>query len=218
MSPITKRRIAAWTSAAVAATGLVAFGWSPTALLLLYWLETAVFVLAPLLLGLAASVTARGLTRGERLAAFAVVGFLLLVLGGFVVAHGALILFFDVVFHAEALGLRPGHFRGLMPEVSLLPLLRDPFFLASAVAVVGSVVADLAPQLRAGRGAATSTGSPPPANTWIATVGDRVLLTQAVLVIGGALLLFSGLPSAAALLLVVLKLWLDLRRARAAAG
>lgn len=226
MSPAARHRVYAWMSAAVAASGLLVFGWSPTELLLLYWLDNAVYVLAPLLMSLVVLLTTPRVPPGERAGALLVMGLLTTVFAGFIVAHGAMILFFDLASRPQDFGLPFGQ----VPVVPLWPLILslvgEPSFLVSAAIVAGNVLADLWPELAAPwrAQAATPTAGAAPAgthapadararSTWLNDAATRILVTQAALLFGALGVMILRLPAAAALLLIALKLWLDLRRA-----
>ena len=224
MNATLTRRLYAFASAAVATVGLLAFGWSPTSVLLLFWLETVVLALAPLLAALALIVF-----RREGLAAAAVLLFLVIVLGVFLGGQALVI---------SVLGLIDLGFvtdwHGTVLTVPLYePLLvafRDGSFLAGAAAVVAFALLDVWPRTVIAPSSAPTAPGPArvaavapvapdavpqtPATTWSANVFTRLLVAQFALVTGGAVVIITQLPSAAALLLVALKLWLDLRGAK----
>lgn len=203
MTPILARRLYACASALVAAAGLLLFDWSPTGVLLLFWLETVVQALAPLLVALVLIGV-----RREGFAAGAVLLLLVLILGGLLAGQA---------FVISVLGLfERGHVTDLHGTQLAVPLYEplvatftDPSFLAGAAAVAAFAIGDVWPRRATGGDsrAATGTAAGP------GHVFAQILVTQFALIAGGAVIILTQLPSAAALLLVALKLWLDLRRA-----
>jgi hypothetical protein len=198
------RRLHALASALVAAGGLLFFDWSPTGVLLLFWLETVVLVLAPLLAAIALI-----LVRREGLAAGAVLLLLVLMLAVFLGGQA---------FVISVLGLfERGHVTDLHGTTLAVPLYEplvatfaDRSFLVGAATVVAFALGDLWPRFGAGAKREPSSGTA----AWPGSPFTRILVAQFALIVGGGLIILTQLPSAAALLLVALKLWLDLRDAR----
>lgn len=189
-------------SAAIAVIGLVFLGWSATEVLALYWVETAVLLLAPWVAVLASAPTA---ARGERVVA-ALFGLVPLVLSGaYLALYGFAILFVGTLQPIAlgdgmtVVGSTSGHVQAALSNIAT-----SPAFLASALAIAGLAIADYRAALRATRGTA---GAPLRFRLPFA----RIALLHVVLTIGAAIVGVLQFPSAAALLLVVLKLALDLR-------
>jgi hypothetical protein len=204
------RHVYAIASALVASLGLLLFDWSPTGVLLLFWLESVVWTLAPLLVALAVVMFGRAGFAGA-----AVLVFLVVVLGGFL-AGQAFVISVLGLFEQGAITDLHGTTLNVPLYAPLLATFEDRSFLAGAAVVVGFGLTDLWPRLTLAAHPAPGPG----AATWSGGVFKRLLVTHAALILGGAAIILTQLPSAAALLLVALKLWLDLRQAspRAAAS
>lgn len=207
MIPSFDGRFLAWGSAVVATMGLLAFGWSPTAVLLLYWVETAAVVLVPLLPPLVFVFA-----RREGFAAGTVLLLLLLVLVPcmFLAGHAFVISVLGL-FEMGAITDLHGTTLTVPLYAPLVATFRDPWFLASAAAIVALSVFEFYPRL-ALRG---DSRPAPNAAVWTRTMFTRLLVGQFAVVVGGAAIIVTQLPSAAALVLVAVKLWLDLRSTRA---
>jgi hypothetical protein len=196
------RHVYAIASALVASLGLLLFDWSPTGVLLLFWLEAVVWALAPLLVALAMVVLGR---RGFAVAAVLV--FLVVVLGGFL-AGQAFVISVLGLFEEGAITDLHGTTLSVPLYEPLVATFEDRSFLAGAAAVAAFGLADLWPRLTL----AVNPAPGPDAATWSGGMFKRLLVTHVTLILGGAAIVLTQLPSAAALLLVALKLWLDLRR------
>lgn len=196
-------RVLAIASAVVATAGLLFLGWSPTTVLALYWVETAVLVLSPWLVVMFASAfTPRD--RGGHWGGVLVGLLPLVVLGALLAVYGYLILMLgalrpiDVGDGVTVIGAHEDEMLAL-----LTGLFTDVEFVACALGIVVLTAWDLYARGGAPGGKLVPLG--------------RLAILHLVLGIGATLIAVLQLPAAAALLLVAVKLVLDLRRSRRAA-
>lgn len=205
MNALFRARLLAWACALASTIGLLVFGWSPTSVLLLYWVETVAIVLVPLV-----TVLGLMLVRREGLVAGIVLFVVMLLLCAFLAAHAMII---SVVGLVEMGVITDLHGTQLTVPLytPLVVTFRDPFFIASALAVVGLVVFEFHRQVQSGGSPASAPGQ-----QWT-VMFNRLFFAQFAMIIGGGAVIVSQLPSTAALVVVALKLWLDLRSARSRA-
>lgn len=195
-------RVLAIVSALIATAGLLLYGWSPTTVLALFWVETAVLMLTPWLAILVVSPFAPA-ERGGRWVGVLVGLLPLVVLGALLAAYAFLILVLGALQPIPAgdgvtiIGAREEDIRAVLDG-----LVADRQFLVGAVVIAAMTLVEL-------------RGSPRTPGASVVPLG-RLALLHVVLGSGAVLIATLQLPAAAALLLVAVKLVLDLRRARPA--
>ena len=199
---IALERGSAIVSAAVAALGVLAFGWSSFIVVGLYWLENVaigIFTLARML-------TAWSLGGGRAGGAVGVV-FLL----GFFSVHYGMFCYGHGMFLIGLLGGPAAQSMAGTPDplaVVLQAVLTESIGWVALAAVVLFVASDFA------RWIIEARRSPPRPNDLMLAPYRRIVVLHIALLGGAMLMQVFGLPQAAALLLVALKLVFDLREVR----
>lgn len=190
-------------SAAVVAIGVLVYGWPVFIVMLLYWAENLLLGVANVLRIVIAGLRAGGASIGVYLFAAA---FFTVHYGIFTVAHGMFVL--------ALFGPGRAIDNAVEDPATVMPLLAstlaEPWVALALAAVLVSVAVDTLRWIAATRTDATAEA---PHSLMNAPYG-RMGVLHVTLIAGGALAMATGAPTAAAVLLVALKLGYDLIRLR----